>query len=352
MTKTLSTEKIKKTGLNKAINQQNKKTYNNGKWAIKEHRAFVIGVLIYGSYWKGVQKLVKTRTLRQTMSHAQKFLHKINKICFSDSNTFTAKKLRTHSRYFNEDDIIHFIDKLTRMYFKKHEILLFTLNDKNNKNFSNNNTCFNLDDISDISLFRMDFNNIGNSNLRKNSHKEFLKNLHNINVNNDSLYCIKAFKENSSYFNKNLYSNGVVNSTLNYNKFTNFNNDQNLKIIKNKEINHNVDNNYHHKSNSNFNCESNHVYLQKYLEFCDKGIFENQNSENIEYNQDDYLLNNGKSIHHENSYYKHSQNNEKILNSSNSNPFPLLTYKRQESFYIQAHEYSFSLDSLKSKGIL
>lgn len=44
----------------------------NGRWSKSEHERFVKGLDKFGKNWVEVQKLVKTRTLTQVRSHAQK----------------------------------------------------------------------------------------------------------------------------------------------------------------------------------------------------------------------------------------------------------------------------------------
>lgn len=46
---------------------------NTGRWSKKEHLAFLKGIFEYGSKWKKVQNIVKTRNSTQARSHSQKF---------------------------------------------------------------------------------------------------------------------------------------------------------------------------------------------------------------------------------------------------------------------------------------
>lgn len=254
--------------------------YNDGKWTIKEHRAFLIGILIYGSYWKGVHKLVETRTLRQTMSHSQKFFMKINKLNFISIYNYSAKELRAYSRCLNHEEIIQLIEKLTKIYLKKHEILFYTLIDEARDKFPNENK-YNTEDISKIFEYNPSyFQEHEKIILRKNSNKDFLKNLYNINLDNDSIYCIRQ--------------NNTENRTNSYSRFVHsIDNNKNSSIITDKSVNI-IDN-----SNS-INCEysinehnlnSDLLFLNKFLDFCNKGIFHinkknNENEENaMFYNQ-------------------------------------------------------------------
>ena len=53
---------------------------NKGKWSEDEHDKFLEGLVLYGIKWKNFNKLIKSRTLNQIRSHAQKFYLKM-KLC-------------------------------------------------------------------------------------------------------------------------------------------------------------------------------------------------------------------------------------------------------------------------------
>jgi SHAQKYF class myb-like DNA-binding protein len=50
-----------------------------GTWTDEEKAAFVTGLNTYGRNWKDVRMLIKTRTLTQIRTHAQKFFRKVNR---------------------------------------------------------------------------------------------------------------------------------------------------------------------------------------------------------------------------------------------------------------------------------
>lgn len=50
---------------------------NSGKWSRIENTLFIEGVIKYKCNWKRIQKSIKTRTITQTRSHAQKIFIKI-----------------------------------------------------------------------------------------------------------------------------------------------------------------------------------------------------------------------------------------------------------------------------------
>lgn len=49
----------------------------SGRWTPEEHRAFLEGVMLHGKDWKKMQPLIKTRSLVQIRTHAQKVFKKV-----------------------------------------------------------------------------------------------------------------------------------------------------------------------------------------------------------------------------------------------------------------------------------
>jgi len=49
---------------------------NTGRWSHEEHEKFLAGLQLYGREWRKVAALVKTRTVMQTRTHAQKYFLK------------------------------------------------------------------------------------------------------------------------------------------------------------------------------------------------------------------------------------------------------------------------------------
>jgi len=47
------------------------------RWTPEEHRLFLQGIMLYGKDWKSMQPLIKTRTLVQIRTHAQKVFKKV-----------------------------------------------------------------------------------------------------------------------------------------------------------------------------------------------------------------------------------------------------------------------------------
>jgi hypothetical protein len=71
--------------------------FNSGKWSLKEHLQFILGIIKNGNDWKETQCFVRTRSCPQARSHAQKFFAKLLKsrkdgIARKFSNVLTFKE--------------------------------------------------------------------------------------------------------------------------------------------------------------------------------------------------------------------------------------------------------------------
>lgn len=53
---------------------------HTGRWTKEEHDAFLTGLQMYGKEWKKVAARVKTRTVVQTRTHAQKYFQKLQRV--------------------------------------------------------------------------------------------------------------------------------------------------------------------------------------------------------------------------------------------------------------------------------
>ena len=53
---------------------------HTGRWTKEEHEAFLSALQMYGKEWKKVAARVKTRTVVQTRTHAQKYFQKLQKV--------------------------------------------------------------------------------------------------------------------------------------------------------------------------------------------------------------------------------------------------------------------------------
>lgn len=57
-----------------------------GRWSQEEHARFLEGYNLHGHKWKKVQQAVKTRSVTQVRTHAQKYLLKLNKMKVENKN--------------------------------------------------------------------------------------------------------------------------------------------------------------------------------------------------------------------------------------------------------------------------
>ena len=53
---------------------------HTGRWTKEEHESFLSALQLYGKEWKKVAARVKTRTVVQTRTHAQKYFQKLQKV--------------------------------------------------------------------------------------------------------------------------------------------------------------------------------------------------------------------------------------------------------------------------------
>lgn len=62
---------------------------HTGRWTKEEHEAFLTALQMYGKEWKKVAAKVKTRTVVQTRTHAQKYFQKLAKVVESGKEDVT-----------------------------------------------------------------------------------------------------------------------------------------------------------------------------------------------------------------------------------------------------------------------
>ena len=60
---------------------------NTGRWSAQEHQLFLQGLDHYGKGWKKIANLIKTRTVVQIRTHAQKYFQKLTKVENPDGAT-------------------------------------------------------------------------------------------------------------------------------------------------------------------------------------------------------------------------------------------------------------------------
>jgi SHAQKYF class myb-like DNA-binding protein len=60
---------------------------STGRWTKQEHNKFLQGIEKYGKEWKKVAAFVRTRTVMQTRTHAQKFYEKLSQVALKATGT-------------------------------------------------------------------------------------------------------------------------------------------------------------------------------------------------------------------------------------------------------------------------
>ena len=71
---------------------------NNGKWSVDEHKRFEDAIGQFGRDWVKVGKIIKTRTLAQIRSHAQKHFYKLGNNKRGHTNAKDLTKLKNPQR--------------------------------------------------------------------------------------------------------------------------------------------------------------------------------------------------------------------------------------------------------------
>jgi SHAQKYF class myb-like DNA-binding protein len=79
---------------------------NTGRWSKAEHAAFLKGLEMYGKEWKSIAALVKTRTVMQTRTHAQKYYEKLAKVA-SNSDSMLGASTRIGNQGPNEAAVLN-----------------------------------------------------------------------------------------------------------------------------------------------------------------------------------------------------------------------------------------------------
>ena len=233
-----------------------------GRWKFKEHIQFLEGLDKYGSNWKKICPLIKTRTPNQVRSHAQKFFLKLKQvkdeqlgIDFTSDNINSIRDMINNIKSINSDyDLILVFLYLSEKYVvmkkdkktikhKKELIIEIDNNsgsDKNTKNENNENIIIN-NSNQDIDISN-DNNNIFNNNNN------------NISISNNN-FMSNIF--NQDYFNNNLFFMNYINNITNVNIYNNFSNNimiQNIHLNNLTPIDNSIKNN---NSNDFNNVEKN-----------------------------------------------------------------------------------------------
>ena len=292
-TKVSNNSKIKflsKKTMHFKIEREDQKIDRNtetGRWTKDEKEKFIEGIVLYGTNWKKFINLIKTRTLIQIRSHAQKFLIKLKNykneklsIDFTLETIASIKdmidQIKSINSNYNIKNIFQFLlnecDKIRKNKKKK----LNKVPDKGNgkdidektaifKNLNiyntNNDNLSNITDSTEMNFIANPFNRVipfdnphnisNNKNLQKNDF-----NLANPSLNN--------FVSNNSLIQKDKDENKTGDNTINDNTKANNLNNTNINIINDNSRNNSCANNLNY---TNFNIFQNSLIINSLLEY-------------------------------------------------------------------------------------
>jgi len=253
------TDKISKK--NKKIkkfpsSEKSDEKFNCGKWSVTEHRTFIIGILLFGNGWDDIQKLIKTRSIPQALSHCQKFFLKLQKIKFFEEEFYSAKKLKEYLRTKRNKEKFVIIERLIKAYFKDYEIMFV------NRFLNNNNNNFNkLNLVNELNKEKIKNDEFVSDSLclDKSETYDILK-----KTSNEKFLYILLRNQQNLFCSKNLILNKKREENEN-NCFGYFN-----SKIKDgysyKESGNVGENNY--KKNDSFQFKN----IENFLNFCESGI--------------------------------------------------------------------------------
>lgn len=198
------------TQSNKQLQSIKNPKLNTGRWSIDEHYKFINGVIEHGNNWEDVQLLIKSRNIKQLLSHSQKsFLKLKNTEFFGKENLYTPKNLKKQMQLksekereilkcqlmkFNYGDIFDIEKKIHGYDFEKGIV--------RNKFFSNYFNC-----NQDFNENKNNKSNNSNNNPVSNfENKALQQNCMHPNRNSNLMDCEKLEKSNFNFFeSKNIF---------------------------------------------------------------------------------------------------------------------------------------------------
>ena len=216
---------------------------NKGRWSEEEHDKFLKGLELYGTKWKNFNKLIKSRTLGQIRSHAQKFFQKmklcknvildidftLNSICNIKDMINQIKSKDANYNIINVFKYLNYeyenLDKSIKKAIINDNKIFIEIQNKNKNNFKENN-------LIDDNLI-MDQDNKMNVQKEK-SKNEVIANLNpNLQINDNYLLYNNNIINNSIYnINKNPLNNPNISNNFLRNDFLNLNNNSLRDNIK------------------------------------------------------------------------------------------------------------------------
>ena len=308
---------------------------NQGRWSEEEQDRFLKGCYLYKNNWKKIKEYIKTRTIPQIRSHAQKYLIRLcgkysiklfkKKFALSTSNKNIAtvpckQKLNFSKMNAYERNIFDMFNYYNREIIKDNNENM-DAEKKQEKNVDEKNEIKN----QDQKVLKNLSNNIENKNNNKvnnmiNGNLIFINGLLNDSVENNTF---------NYYGNNNIYINNINNS-ININSFNQMTPLNNINYINSaQKCYQNVMpfNNYSHIYQNNNNIynsiSDNYIKNNNYSCYINSNT---NNSHNFSQNSKDINISDRKNISYtnNNNYYNHINENN-LSNNLNINNLNVIT---------------------------
>ena len=337
---------------------------NQGRWSLEEQDRFLKGCYLYKNNWKKIQEYIKTRTIPQIRSHAQKYLIRLcgkysiklskKKFALSNSNqdivTVPCKKRLSISKMnIYEKNIFEMFNYYNREIISEENENKKEINDlnkinhvpnlNNSLNFINNNLNINQEIILNENIQNSRdrlINDIINLLLLKQKIQ-----LENYEINNNFPYFNRNNYDNLKNNNLDLLNNNSISYDVNnlYHTFNNYVCQPNCfsnGIIYNRYNNYNNSNNMNYYNRNTYNNILNNLLINKPL-----------NSKNINnYNNSNNNENLNQIYNHNNNCIQNQYNN--ILLSSSKNPLEINNYSRAQIYQNNINNNKSNLVSSQS----
>ena len=242
-----------------------KKFAREGRWSKEEQEKFLEGITLYGTNWKKIKALVKTRTSIQICSHAQKFFSRM-KACKDEKLglDFTLNSVCSIADMINQIKSINnnynIIEVLNHLKAK--------INNKSNLNYENINKIkyinenFNYNDSTKLST-DINYDKTSNNLLKINNQNYNLSNILNKEKDLENIYkasllnyysnpyidlLINNYLKSNPNINNLLLSllkeqNNIINTINIINSLNNNKNINQINMLKNQINNNNLESN-------------------------------------------------------------------------------------------------------------
>ena len=276
---------------------QKKDNKKQGRWSQEEQDRFLKGCYFFKNDWEKIKDYIKTRTIPQIRSHAQKYLIKIcRKYSIKLSKKKFSNRLSKHlditkipykgktnisNMSIYEKNILEMFNYYNREILKDEENLI----DNNNKeNIINNIKSLNGDNSINYNFSLDNLNNpvnlgIKNNLIEKDNSKEMMleinEQIQNLNKNNCLSISNNQLKPFTNAFPPNILSNIQNNNILSTNNLLDLsqNQSQNIPILIKNDKNCNIQGNQFEDFQTDFpinyinNFNQNKFFIQNEYEF-------------------------------------------------------------------------------------